>query len=408
MEDYDKFNSKMTAMSVNSLLTDLGKKAKIKINLNPQYQRDKVWSQRQQALFIKALLMNKAPQNVIFNNDKKSKEKICIDGKQRISSILGFSENEFPITIGKEDVYYSDLPDDADEENDRVMTDDEQQVFLQRDVGVVEYTNLTYTQQASIFYALQNGTKLSRGEKVVSLILDEKDAKYLDNWCKTFTLGFTKFVNISRKDHYRVIIEYLYSAFNNKIYEKGATVDKWIIKIELDGTLKTKLKSIKDNLTYGLEILNSDLVPKMNKKLFYTILFGLNQHYPVLKPKSKQSVVEFVKAYHKNVITLKIDMTQKAIDVYTELYKLFKAQYKEDFINKNESDDELEDSEVEEPESEDEEESDDGSDEASDEASDEGSENEEETDKESDEESDEEIVVAPKKNRKKKTMSKKL
>jgi uncharacterized protein with ParB-like and HNH nuclease domain len=68
-----------------------------KFNLDPEYQRKSVWSDEQQSLLIDSILKN-IPIPPIFlreNIDKKGKTSFeVIDGKQRLSSIFKFIDNE--------------------------------------------------------------------------------------------------------------------------------------------------------------------------------------------------------------------------------------------------------------------------------------------------------------------------
>lgn len=388
MTNFEAMNSKMTSMSVNSFLTDL-KSKNVKINLNPKFQRGVVWSNRQLSNYARAVLYGTAPQNLVMNYDKKEKAKTCIDGKQRSTSLLLYSNNEFPITIDDQDVYYNKLPEGADKENDRIMSDDEMQVFLNREIGIVEYQNLTYDQQRALFSELQNGTKLSRGEKVIALLYGENNANMMTEFCNKIEHNMKKFVKVDRKEHYQFVVDYMYMNLNNVLYDVSTKINNYFKEVGSNKKLKSSLDEISKQLEYSLTILNSTMIPKITKKLFMIVMYGMNQYYTKLKQHKNENVIKFIKNFLKKVKTLNIDMSDKTKNVYDELYKAFKAFYKSDMV---EADDKLD------SDSGSESGSDAGSGSEAESGSDAESEAESDPDSESESESDdEEIKIMPKK-----------
>lgn len=84
-----------------------------KFNLNPEYQRKSVWSDEQQSLLIDSILKN-IPIPPIFlreHIDKQGKTSFeVIDGKQRLSSIFRFIDNEIAtIDDDNDPLYQSEL-----------------------------------------------------------------------------------------------------------------------------------------------------------------------------------------------------------------------------------------------------------------------------------------------------------
>ena len=74
-------------------------------------QRPYVWTLLQQQELIWSMILGRSiPPSVVIYNEHKRYE--VIDGKQRIITIKRFLNNEFPIIIDGEEVYYKDL--DAD------------------------------------------------------------------------------------------------------------------------------------------------------------------------------------------------------------------------------------------------------------------------------------------------------
>ena len=91
-------NKKEYKQSIQNLLCDINNN---KINLNPLYQRDTVWLKDNKSVLIDSIMLNILPSPIVFNNDNKNQKYNCIDGKQRITTIISFAQNEFSIKINK-------------------------------------------------------------------------------------------------------------------------------------------------------------------------------------------------------------------------------------------------------------------------------------------------------------------
>ena len=77
-----------------------------KINLNPEYQRGIVWSRKKKQKFIDTILLQFPFPNVTFLQNQQNKrinfEYECVDGKQRLTSIIEFANDKFTVTIKEE------------------------------------------------------------------------------------------------------------------------------------------------------------------------------------------------------------------------------------------------------------------------------------------------------------------
>jgi hypothetical protein len=85
------------------------------LNLDPDYQRGRVWTAEQRTLYCEYILKGgKAARDLILNcpgwNDENGLMEgtmEIVDGKQRLESVLGFLNNDVPV-FG---VYYQDFED---------------------------------------------------------------------------------------------------------------------------------------------------------------------------------------------------------------------------------------------------------------------------------------------------------
>jgi len=98
--------------SVFEYLRQLGKG---KINLNPEFQRNKVWSREKQSFFIESILLN-FPLPPIYLNQTKESTYIVIDGLQRSTTLQEYYSDGFDLCgleaiPGYNGKKFSDLPE---------------------------------------------------------------------------------------------------------------------------------------------------------------------------------------------------------------------------------------------------------------------------------------------------------
>lgn len=76
------------------------------LNLNPDFQRTHVWNMEQRILYVEFLLKGGKSNPIYFNHEGWMKsfqgEYVIVDGKQRLTSILMFLNNEFPVFKNKD------------------------------------------------------------------------------------------------------------------------------------------------------------------------------------------------------------------------------------------------------------------------------------------------------------------
>jgi hypothetical protein len=81
--------------------------------VNPYFQRNRVWSEEQQISYIEHIMKGgKIGKDIYFNSPTWDRETsgentmFCIDGLQRITAVVSFLKNEFPIF---ETIYHNDI-----------------------------------------------------------------------------------------------------------------------------------------------------------------------------------------------------------------------------------------------------------------------------------------------------------
>ena len=80
---------------------------------NPEYQRTLVWTLKQKQDYITNLFNAMAeirPTILLYYEDKKDIYEV-LDGKQRLTTLFQFIDNEFALIVDGEEVYFNDLID---------------------------------------------------------------------------------------------------------------------------------------------------------------------------------------------------------------------------------------------------------------------------------------------------------
>ncbi|RXW24701.1 hypothetical protein EST38_g1138 [Candolleomyces aberdarensis] len=146
------------------------------IDLCPDYQREVVWTQQKQMAVIDSIWSNLYVPPVLFNVTKDEKTgddiRVCIDGKQRLTSISRFLAGEIPYRhpITKK-LWWFTAPSNG-RINRNQIPENEKEDFLNRTVTCVEYRNLTEAMEREIFQRVQLGVPLTAAEKLQAVSSD--------------------------------------------------------------------------------------------------------------------------------------------------------------------------------------------------------------------------------------------
>lgn len=128
------------------------------LDLDTEYQRDIIWSKEKKALLIDSILNDIDIPKIYLAYFAKEKRYECIDGKQRIASIIEFYNNNLQATAGE---YYKNLS------NNRI--------FLDYEFAVTIIQNPTKEEISELFKRLNIGTPLNGGEQINAMRGDLKD-----------------------------------------------------------------------------------------------------------------------------------------------------------------------------------------------------------------------------------------
>ncbi|KAG9225682.1 hypothetical protein CCMSSC00406_0007539 [Pleurotus cornucopiae] len=148
-----------------------------RIDLDPPYQRDIVWTRSQQSYFIHSLMHNYGSGQILFAVDKVWRGnqwvvvKTCIDGKQRLTSIVLFMKGELDCKDPKtmESIWYKADPNDPSQRTRKVLDDESRITWNEKQVWCSEYENLSDAQQRELFQRVQMGMPLTWPETLQAI-----------------------------------------------------------------------------------------------------------------------------------------------------------------------------------------------------------------------------------------------
>ena len=299
-----KYETSTITSCVNAIIRDVEDPTD-GIVLDPPYQRNVVWDVEKMSKFIESVILGIVPMPLIFNETPKQKR--CMDGKQRITSLYMYKRNNFHVEIGGEYVYHSKIPLEHKNNNKfREMTQKELTNFKRRNIPCINYDNLSYEDEIDIFTRLQYGMVLTSGELMLAIITDDSVNEIFLCFCNDKKDILQKFCNnIERKEHIPIIINIMLMVDKDKLkdfnkkertkYIKSLnTVQKLRNAIDRVSPLLDNIFS--DNLLGHSTIMSSNI----HKNIFYTSIYSYYKDYNNDKFKNET----FYKRYRSIIIKI--------------------------------------------------------------------------------------------------------
>jgi hypothetical protein len=333
-----KYKTSQKTVDIDTITNQISNASKMKVDINPEYQRDIIWEEHRMEYFIDSIMRGIAPMPILLcmNSDKTAK--ICIDGKQRLSSLLKFKQNK----LKWNDKYFQDL------------LAKEQMYFLNSSIHVIEYEDLSYDDQKEIFSRIQYGRPLSDGEKIISIFDQESATKFKKLCDDLYTEKLFRFKNIKNKrdEHYIFIVNII-----TILYLDGYDITKKEINNALKEDYEENEKKIKNLFEIAFSeklLLNSKIFDVYQKIPMNRLLIIINEiRKEKLNKKSLNSkynevldiIVKF--CYKDKIAEKKIgDGTGKiSLNRLGELYKKTKQNIDSDSDN-TDTDEESTDDEI--------------------------------------------------------------
>lgn len=141
-----------------------------------------MWGPKEYLKFIESVFYGIVPNPIVLAIDTKTNKKTCVDGKQRLTSLVKFFTNEIPfhkVDNNKIILYwFNKIKEDQKIQQilesiyqiknfeNRLITS-QMKCILESEfqLTIVQYFDIDYEQQIDIFNRIQYGMTISRGSK---------------------------------------------------------------------------------------------------------------------------------------------------------------------------------------------------------------------------------------------------
>ncbi len=190
------------------------------INLQPDFQRDLVWSQKKQQCLVDTVMRGwKFPPVYVVSVNGSSQQDV-LDGQQRLNALFEFVNDAFPVDgsiepksediSGLHGLYFYQLPPDIKNK------------FLRYPVRIHELHDYESDEPSEIFFRLNQGSTLTPAEKRNTFYGPVRDQiKLLVNHMEDLNIDSRKIgFNNSRLSYHDVISRFVFAIHTGTINEK--------------------------------------------------------------------------------------------------------------------------------------------------------------------------------------------
>ncbi|RMZ74359.1 hypothetical protein GMOD_00003384 [Pyrenophora seminiperda CCB06] len=130
------------------------------INVDPEYQREVVWTEN---YYVPPIILNRPPNTA--NNNSTSDTLVCVDGKQRLSSrrkMVALTDLSWDLLADRCRWFCDHLGSTRR----RLLPPKTQQLFLEKEFVVFQFKDLSSEQEEDLFGRVQMGMQLTAAEKM--------------------------------------------------------------------------------------------------------------------------------------------------------------------------------------------------------------------------------------------------
>lgn len=180
------------------------------VDLNPEYQRDVVWDSKRSSGLIKSIMAGYFIPPIIFNVQKRDIHnfRVCVDGKQRLSSVRAFMKGEIGFdddSVPPKKWYYCNPTVDGyvKDTNHLILPSRTKNIFRNRSFCCYEFGDLSASVEENMFQLVQRGMPLSPAEKMRALSTEWA------NLAKKFETDYPMIIglnNTTRAQGFRMIV----------------------------------------------------------------------------------------------------------------------------------------------------------------------------------------------------------
>lgn len=275
------------------------------IDLDIDYQRKFVWKPEQKVSMMNSIMSGIYPGIITTAYDSDKKLDICIDGKQRMTTLYQYSQNAFGYLHDGKIVYYSKRPKSI--ANTRIMTKSEKTIFSNTRIHLVRYIDISYDDQIAIFNSVQNGSPLTKGELIAANFADGNCCRKFKDFCNLNYPKISKYTTNKRDAHNKFMCELLYMYYHPHSTRFPTPKDiteyyKKITSAQMDKFIKKYQTAI--NFIFSENLLNhtsftKSVVQNMSHLMMLVIFMKLSYYEDGITietyESTRSSVITFVK-----------------------------------------------------------------------------------------------------------------
>ncbi|CAE6444777.1 unnamed protein product [Rhizoctonia solani] len=196
------------------------------ISLEADYQRDVVWNDTKQSNLIDSVYKDYFIPPVLFarrTTEDGEEIKVCIDGKQRLTSIHRFMDGYIPLKVGGKSWFYQRR---GNQPSKKVIPDGWKKQFASKQLIVVEFVELSEATERDIFQRVQLGMALNEAEKQKAI------SSPTVTWIRALVTkyfegddGIPQFMkmNMKRSKDFQCVSQYVYMASALPIFDLPTT-----------------------------------------------------------------------------------------------------------------------------------------------------------------------------------------
>ncbi|KAF2263407.1 hypothetical protein CC78DRAFT_617666 [Lojkania enalia] len=166
------------------------------IDVDPEYQREVVWTAERMTGLVDSLMEEYYIPPIILNKKRRPTQDgeaprytlVCVDGKQRLSSVKAFIEGLIPCHDHRGEKWY--FIDTGGHRHKKVLPDGTKQAFLEKEFVSFEFADLSPEQEEDLFARVQMGVQLSLAEKMRATVgpWQELARMYVDDFPVIYSL----------------------------------------------------------------------------------------------------------------------------------------------------------------------------------------------------------------------------
>lgn len=240
------------------------------INFDIYFQRNDAWNDLQRSKLIQTILEGYPVPPVYANKLSDTKVFEMLDGKQRMTSIFKFMNDQFRLSEGI-------IIDDDGEKTDisgklySELSDDYKDIIRDYSLTFYYYEDLTEEQQLVLFDRLNGGTALTTYQKARAQCPAIKEVAELAKH-PVFTDNFTSKAINDMKNEHQVVKTYIMLNDANPCLDRNY-VEKIMAQLTFDDCDKKMLTGVFNRINEAYEMIKKDdSDPVLNKKIARKII----------------------------------------------------------------------------------------------------------------------------------------